>query len=48
MIDHDSDRYKRGWPFCSRSGARDYDAPIRALQDIAPALSRFTVEFGLW
>jgi 4-carboxymuconolactone decarboxylase len=27
-------------------GGADYDALIRALQDIAPALGRFTVEFG--
>jgi 4-carboxymuconolactone decarboxylase len=26
-------------------GGADYDAPIRALQDIAPTLGRFTVEF---
>src|SRR6266568_3272261 len=46
MIDHDSDRYKRGMAILQQVGGADYDAPIRALQDIAPALGRFTVEFG--
>ncbi len=45
-IDHDFDRYKRGMAILQQVGGADYDAPIRALQDIAPALGRFTVEFG--
>lgn len=45
-IDNDSDRYKRGMAILQQVGGADYDAPIRALQDIAPALGRFTVEFG--
>jgi 4-carboxymuconolactone decarboxylase len=45
-IDHESDRYKRGMAILQQVGGADYDAPIRALQDIAPALGRFTVEFG--
>jgi len=45
-IDHDSDRYKRGMAILQKVGGANYDAPIRALQDIAPALGRFTVEFG--
>ncbi len=45
-IDNDSDRYKRGIAILQQVGGTDYDAPIRALQDIAPALGRFTVEFG--
>lgn len=45
-INHDSDRYKRGMAILQQVGGADYDAPIRALQDIAPALGRFTVEFG--
>lgn len=45
-IDTDSDRYKRGMAILQQVGGADYDAPIRALQDIAPALGRFTVEFG--
>jgi 4-carboxymuconolactone decarboxylase len=44
-IDNDSDRYKRGIAILQQVGGADYDAPIRALQDIAPALGRFTVEF---
>jgi 4-carboxymuconolactone decarboxylase len=45
-IDNDSDRYKRGMVILQQVGGADYDAPIRALQNIAPALGRFTVEFG--
>jgi 4-carboxymuconolactone decarboxylase len=45
-VDNDSDRYKRGMAILQQVGGADYDAPIRALQDIAPALGRFTVEFG--
>jgi 4-carboxymuconolactone decarboxylase len=45
-IDHPSDRYKRGIALLRQVGGTNYDAPIRALQDIAPALGRFTVEFG--
>src|SRR5579859_922528 len=45
-IDNDSDRYKRGMAILQQVGGADYDVPIRALQDIAPALGRFTVEFG--
>lgn len=44
--DHPSDRYERGIAFLRQVGGADYDAPIRALLDIAPALGRFTVEFG--
>ena len=45
-INNDSDRYKRGMAILQQVGGADYDAPIRALQDIAPALGRFAVEFG--
>jgi 4-carboxymuconolactone decarboxylase len=45
-IDNDTDRYKRGMAILRQVGGVDYDAPIRALQDIAPALGRLTVEFG--
>jgi 4-carboxymuconolactone decarboxylase len=45
-IDHPSDRYERGIAILRQVGGENYDAPIRALQDIAPALGRFTVEFG--
>ncbi|MBV9229903.1 MAG: carboxymuconolactone decarboxylase family protein [Chloroflexi bacterium] len=44
--DHPSDRYERGIAILRQVGGTNYDAPIRALQDIAPALGRFTVEFG--
>jgi 4-carboxymuconolactone decarboxylase len=44
--DHPSDRYKRGTAILRQVGGGNYDAPIRTLQDIAPALGRFTVEFG--
>lgn len=41
-----SDRYERGIAFLRQVGGDHYDTPIRALDDIAPALGRFTVEFG--
>lgn len=45
-IDPPSERYERGMALLRQVGGENYDAPIRALQDIAPALGRFTVEFG--
>ncbi len=45
-LDNVSDRYKRGIDILQQVGGTNYDAPLRALQDIAPALARFTVEFG--
>jgi 4-carboxymuconolactone decarboxylase len=41
-----SDRYKHGIDILQQVGGADYDAPLRALQDIAPALASFTVAFG--
>lgn len=45
-IDQPSDRYERGMAILRQVGGANYDAPIRALQDIAPALGRLTIEFG--
>jgi 4-carboxymuconolactone decarboxylase len=45
-IANDSNRYERGMAILRQVGGENYDAPIRALQDIAPALGRFTIEFG--
>ncbi|GHO72753.1 carboxymuconolactone decarboxylase [Ktedonobacter sp. SOSP1-85] len=45
-VAQDEDRYTRGIAILQKVGGENYDAPIRALDDIAPALGRFTVEFG--
>ncbi len=46
MHDYNADRYKRGLEILQQVGGTDYDAPINALRDYAPALARFTVEFA--
>ena len=45
-MDKDTGRYRRGMAVLRQVGGEGYDEPIRALQDIAPALNRFTVEFA--
>jgi 4-carboxymuconolactone decarboxylase len=39
-------RYDAGVGVLKQVGGRDYDAPLKALEDIAPDLARFTVEFA--
>lgn len=39
-------RHDAGVGVLKQVGGRDYDAPLRALQDIAPDLARFTIEFA--
>jgi 4-carboxymuconolactone decarboxylase len=39
-------RYELGIEVLKRVGGADYDAPLKALEPIAPDLARFTVEFG--
>jgi 4-carboxymuconolactone decarboxylase len=39
-------RYDAGVGVLKQVGGRDFDAPLKALEDIAPDLARFTVEFA--
>jgi 4-carboxymuconolactone decarboxylase len=41
-----SQRYTAGVDVLKQVGGRDYDTPLRALEDVAPDLARFTVEFA--
>ncbi|GHO46421.1 carboxymuconolactone decarboxylase family protein [Ktedonospora formicarum] len=41
-----TDRFERGVDLLRQVGGENYDVPIRALDDIAPALGRFTVDFA--
>lgn len=41
-----SQRYERGVEVLKQVGGPDYDAPLKALEHIAPGLTRFAVEFA--
>lgn len=43
---NDGERYRRGVELLRRVGGPDFDAPLKALADVAPDLVRFAVEFG--
>lgn len=44
-MSHD-ERYRKGAAILRRVGGPDFDAPLQALEDVAPDLVRFAVEFG--
>ena len=41
-----SDRYEVGLEMLKQVGGSDYAAPLNSLQDVAPVLARFTIEFA--
>lgn len=43
---NDGERYRKGVEILRRVGGPNFDAPLKALADVAPDLVRFAVEFG--